>query len=86
MLVDSTDISEFEHMNAVEILRGTGSRVKLGIKRQPKASKERENTYGYEMVTLNRNQRGRLGLILGEENGEIIVEDTVPEEPASLYV
>ncbi|XP_065071560.1 tyrosine-protein phosphatase non-receptor type 13-like isoform X2 [Rhopilema esculentum] len=84
VLVDSTDISEFEHMNAVEILRGTGSRVKLGIKREPKASKERENTYGYEMVTLNRNQRGRLGLILGEENGEIIVEDTVPEEPASL--
>ena len=85
-MVDSVDISEYEHMDAVEVLRGTKSRVLLGIERKAKSENSGERSLGYEMITLNRNSRGRIGLVLGTENGEIIVEDTVPEEPAALYV
>ena len=83
-MVDSFDISEYEHMDAVEVLRGTKSLVKLGIKRDCKDEKTEKKSLGYEMITLNRSSRGRFGLILGEENGEIIVEDTIVDEPAEL--
>ena len=81
-MVDSLDISQYEHMDAVDVLRGTSTNVRLGIRRI-RSGKHDKKDYGYEMVTLNRNARGRLGLVLGEENGEIIVEDTVQGEPAS---
>ena len=86
VMVNAVDISKYEHIDAVEFLRKTKGLVKLGIRRKFKSEKSSGKLLGYEMVTLERNSRGRHGLILDEENGEIIVGDTVPEEPASLYV
>ena len=84
VMVNSVDISKYEHLDAVEFLRKAKGLVKLGIKREFKSEKSNEKLLGYEMVTLEKNARGRHGLILDEENGEITVGDTVPEEPASL--
>ena len=73
-------------MDAVELLRRTKGLVRLGIKRKVGNEKSGENLLGYEMITLERSSSGRYGLVLGEENGEIIVKDTVEDEPAALYV
>ena len=85
-MVDSVDVRECEHMDAVELLRRTKGLVRLGIRREIKNQKSDVKVLGFEMVTLERDPTGRLGLTLGVEDGEIIVEDIVADEPAALYV
>lgn len=73
-------------MDAVDVLRGTSTHVKLGIQRPITDKKSGQKHLGYEIITLNRNARGRIGLVLGAEDDEIIVDDVIQDEPAAVYV
>ena len=83
VIVDSVDISDYEHMDAVDILRNTSKIVRITVKRKLKKQETGDLGSSCEIVTLTRNGRGRVGVVLGEDNKEIIIDEIVPGEPAA---
>ncbi|XP_031567263.1 tyrosine-protein phosphatase non-receptor type 13-like isoform X2 [Actinia tenebrosa] len=83
--VDDTDIRSMKHMEAVNVLRATKKFVKLVVVRRP-TMVVKDGTSGHlETVNLTRTSRGRIGLLLKEDDqGVILVDDVVPGEPAAV--